>query len=255
MYQRRTDAPPLRSHPLALQMREFWDERATENAFFFVDDRVDYRHPDLERFWQAGERDLDNLLNLLGVALAPSERVLEIGCGVGRLTRALARRSSSVLAVDVSARMLELARRHNPELGNVEWILGDGCTLGAIPSAAVGACISHVVFQHVPDPAITLGYIREMGRVLCPGGWAAFQISNDARVHEPLPVISRTRRAALSMVGLGPRGQGDPRWRGSMVAIDEVRTVACEAGMVVERVLGEGSQMCAVLARRGARAG
>lgn len=233
-------------------MGRFWDRRAAENAFYFVDTRLDYRQPDLDRFWAQGERDLDALLDALGARLEPEDRVLEIGCGVGRLTRVLARRAGRVWALDVSARMLELAAEHNPELDNVQWLLGDGCTLNGIETAGVDVCISHVVFQHLPDPELTLGYIREIGRVLAPAGWAAFQISNDPRLHRPLATPGRVRRAAAALIRRGPHGQGDPRWRGSPVALSDVRRAAAEGGLAVERVVGEGTQMCCVLVRRHA---
>ncbi len=72
--------------------------------------------------------------------------------------------------LDVSARMLELVSRHNPSLVSVEWIFGDGSTLTGIDTGSLDARVSHVVFQHIPDPMITLGHAREIGRVLCPAG-------------------------------------------------------------------------------------
>jgi len=232
------------------EMRSYWDARAREDAFFFVDNRLEYRHPDLERFWAGGERDLDELLRTLGETIDPEDEVVEIGCGVGRLTRVISRRAASVRALDVSPRMLELARRHNESLANVAWLEGDGSTLAGVESASADACVSHVVFQHIPDPQVTLGYVREIGRVLRPGGWAAFQISNDPRVHRPRPLGQRLRDAALAAVGRFPHGQHDRRWKGSMVELGELARVAGEAGMDVERVVGEGTQFCGVLTRR-----
>ena len=40
-------------------MGRFWDERAREDAFYFVDNRLDYRDADVERFWREGDDDLD----------------------------------------------------------------------------------------------------------------------------------------------------------------------------------------------------
>lgn len=77
--------------------------------------------------------------------------------------------------------MLERARALHAQLTNVKWIHGDGESLSGIADASVDAVFSHVVFQHIPDPRITLGYVREMGRVLRPGGWTAFQVSTDPR--------------------------------------------------------------------------
>ncbi|HEY1593542.1 MAG TPA: class I SAM-dependent methyltransferase [Solirubrobacteraceae bacterium] len=235
---------------MASEMRNFWDQRAEEDAFFFVDNRMEYRHPDLDRFWADGERDLDLLLAALGAAVERSDTVLEIGCGVGRLTRVLSERARAVVAVDVSERMLELAREHNGALSNVEWVRGDGSTLDGVWSGSVDACVSHVVFQHIPDPQITLSYVREIGRVLRPGGWAAFQISNNPRIHTGGSALSGVRRVLLAAAGRAPRGQHDRRWRGSMVELDALRAAAADGSTRVERIVGEGTQFCCVLLRR-----
>ncbi len=201
-------------------MRSFWDRRAREDPFFFVDNQLRYADPDRERFWRRGEADLDALLGALGVRLEESDDVVELGCGIGRLTRVIAARSAHVVAVDVSPEMLAVARAENPELDNVRWLLGDGATLREVPTGSADACVSHVVFQHIPDPAITLGYVREMGRVLRPGGWAAFQLSNDPSVHRPPPVARRLRQGLSAALGRAPRGQAAPAWRGSAVDLD-----------------------------------
>lgn len=231
-------------------MREFWDRRAEEDAFFFVDSRMQYGRPDLERFWADGESDLDKLLGALGVAVGPQDEVLEIGCGVGRLTRVLASRGASVRALDVSQRMLDKAAELNPELPNVEWILGDGSSLGGVASSSVDVCVSHVVFQHIPDPAITLGYVREIGRVLRPGGWAAFQVSNHPQLHRPASAVARVRASLLALVGRGPQGQHHASWVGSMVELEDLRSAAADGSMEVEQLLGEGTLFCAALTRR-----
>jgi len=228
------------------RMRRFWDERAAEQPWFYVDNRVAYDDPDLERFWAEGEHDVDTLLGLAGVAVRPSDVVVDVGCGVGRLTRVLAGRAAHVYALDISERMLELARRHNEGLHNVTWLRGDGASLGGVPDAAVDGCVSHVVFQHIPDPAITLGYVRDMGRVLRAGGWAAFQVSTDAAIHRPPPLGVRARRLLRG----GPRGQSDPAWVGSAVGIGELRASAQAGGLDLEHLENEGTQFSVVRLRR-----
>jgi SAM-dependent methyltransferase len=228
----------------------FWDRRAGEDPFYFVDNRLDYGRPDLDRFWADGEHDLDRLLGELDARVEPGDTVLDVGCGVGRLTRVLAARARHVIALDVSARMLERARELNAGLDNVEWVLGDGRSLVRVGDASVDAAISHVVFQHIPDPAVTLGYVRELGRVLRPGGWAAFQVSTDPSVHrDPRGPVARLRARLRG----GPRGQGHPAWLGSAVALDDLRAAAADGGLEIEALRRPDSQFCTVLARRGPR--
>lgn len=229
-------------------MASFWDQRARENALFYVDNRLDYGRPDEERFWTGGQEALDHILGSLGVEIASGDHVVEIGCGVGRVTRAIAARADRVTAVDVSGEMLARARAWT-DADNISWLQNDGATLAEIPDASADVCFSHVTFQHLPEADITLGYVREMGRVLKPSGFAAFQLSNDPGIHARArgPNISQRIKA---LVGQAPRGQEHPAWRGSAVSLQDLRTAAETAGLAVERIVGEGTQFCLVLLRR-----
>ena len=234
-------------------MREFWDRRANEDAFYFVDNRLEYENPDFDGFWRGGRADLDKILGTLEVSVESADDVVEIGCGVGRITRILAERARTVRALDVSARMLELAQEHN-SLTNVEWILGDGRSLTAIGDESADACFSHVVFQHIPDPDVTLGYVREMGRVLRPAGWAAFQVSNDPQIHRRPPISKRLRSLLGRGFGRAPGGQAHEAWLGSAVDLHALTVSAEASDMHVERILGEGTQWCLVFLRKSGTA-
>lgn len=203
-------------------MERFWDARAREDAWYFVDTGA----PDRDAFWARGEEALGKLLAAVGVEIDPGATVVDIGCGLGRITRPLASRARRVLAIDVSREMLERARRLNPDLEGVEWLHGDGVSLRPIADASVDLCFSHVVFRHIPDPAITLGYVHEVGRVLRPGGLAVLEVSNDPSAHAD--------------------GDGAPEWRGAAVDLEDLRAAATAAGLEVERVAGEGTEYCAV---------
>jgi SAM-dependent methyltransferase len=233
------------------EMKRYWDARAAEDAFYFVDNTLAYGEPEVQRFWAGGPELLELILDWLDVRIEPSDEIVEIGCGVGRFTRALASQGAGVRAIDVSERMLALAREHNPDLAGVDWLLGDGTTLAKVDDASADVCFSHVVFQHIPDPEITLGYVREMGRVLRPGGWSAFQISNQPEIHERPPRLRQAKAWLRSVAGRAPRGQAHPAWRGSAVDLDRLAAAAAEGGLRVERVVGERTQFCFVLLRAG----
>jgi SAM-dependent methyltransferase len=228
-------------------MRRFWDARARENALFFVDDRLAYDDPDEEEFWSGGEEALDFLLSLFEQRIEPTDTVVDIGCGVGRFARALAARAKHVLAIDISAEMLARAREANDGLENVDWIQGDGVSLRGVGDEAADVCFSHVVFHHIPDPAITLGYVEEIGRVLGPGGWALIQVSNDLDSHRATTSL-RTRLRALAR--RGPRGSGHPAWLGSAVDLADVRAAAKRGGMELDGVWGKGALFCELLLRK-----
>ena len=83
-----------------------------------------------------------------------------------------------------------------------------------------------------------------------PGGFAAFELSNDRKWREGARRRGVRDRLAAA-VGRAPRGVTDDAWLGSHVEIDDVRRVAAESGMTLERIVGEGTEFCAILLRRG----
>lgn len=229
------------------EAEQYWDERARENALFYVDNELEYADPDTEAFWQRGEDVVQLMLDMVDLEIGRTETVLDIGCGVGRLTRALATRAERVYGIDVSREMLRLAQDHNQQLENVEWVHGDGASLSGIDDSSVDGCFSHVVFQHIPDPEITLAYVRDMGRVLRPGGWALFQVSTDPSVHQA-PRPSLKRRVKRLLKGKNPRAH--KAWWGSAVDPAALRQAADDGGLDVEQIRDEGSQYTTVFARR-----
>jgi SAM-dependent methyltransferase len=233
------------------RMRKFWDERAREDPFHFVDNREPYGEADEERFWREGERDLDTLLSTLGLQVRQDDHVLDLGCGIGRLTRVLAKRAAHVTAVDVSPAMLARAHDLNPQLTNVTWLLGDGESLEGIPDGTVDAVVSHVVLQHIPSAKVQLGYVAEFARVLRPGGWAAFGLSTDPRVHEPRPASRRDLFRALA--GKRPGGQEEPEWLGAAVPLDALGATAAQSGLTLEKIEGANTQFTLARATRGSR--
>lgn len=94
--------------------------------------------------------------------------VVDIGCGAGRLTKAMAADFERVIGVDVSDGMLDVARAQIVE-PNVELKLGDGINL-PIETSTVDAAFSAHVFQHLDSLALAHANFSEITRVLKPGG-------------------------------------------------------------------------------------
>lgn len=131
---------------------------------------------DTAAFFASGAAEIRSLLDrLTAMGLAPGRRVaLDYGCGVGRLSRALAGSFESVVGVDFSASMLEEARRANAAFANLRFVQNDGRALGDVASASIDLVYSMIALQHVPA-AWQRDVIREFGRVVAPGGAVVFQ--------------------------------------------------------------------------------
>jgi len=100
--------------------------------------------------------------------LGSGARLVEVGVGTGELLPELARRWQSVIGIDHSREMLEVAAGPCRELppGQVELRLGEMGHL-PLPAAAADAVLMNMVLHHAPRPQQVLA---EMQRVLKPGG-------------------------------------------------------------------------------------
>ena len=112
---------------------------------------------------------------------------VEIGCGAGRITRALATDFDRVIALDVSPEMVERAREAAP--GNVEFELVDGTTIPA-PSESIDAVFSVIVLQHLETFEDVSAYVADAYRALRPGGSVMLNIS---MAHKPRTRLERAR--------------------------------------------------------------
>jgi SAM-dependent methyltransferase len=102
-------------------------------------------------------------------------RIVEIGCGAGRLTKALAALFGEVHAVDVSAEMIRLASEEVGALPNVRLYVNKGADLSALPASSFHFAFSFLVFQHISEQVIIESYVREVHRGLVPGALFKFQ--------------------------------------------------------------------------------
>jgi SAM-dependent methyltransferase len=136
------------------------------------------RADSVESFYATGVDDVtyfDAFLERNSVALPADAVVVEFGCGVGRVTSALARRFSEVIALDVSASHLRVARERMiaENISNVEFVLLEDPS-GLKKLKNVDVFFSIIVLQHNPPPIIA-HCIEEACHGLRPGGIAFFQ--------------------------------------------------------------------------------
>lgn len=165
------------------KMREDWDQRAKENARYYVNTATaEWTDKD---FFATGERTvadeiLTDLVNVCQGKPAKDMRVLEIGCGAGRVTRALANLFGEVHGVDVSGEMVRQAKLALRDRPNAFVYQNNGKDLGVVPELEFDFAFSSIVFQHIPSREIIENYVREVSRLLRPGALFKFQVQGDS---------------------------------------------------------------------------
>ncbi len=184
-----------------------WDELARREPYFplLTSEGLSQVEGDpvaTAAFFQTGETDIASLFDavssLLGRSMKPAA-TLDFGCGVGRLTIPLAKRSGRTVGCEVSPGMLTHARQNLDRAGfrDVPLILNE--SLAALPAGSFDFVCSLLVFQYVP-PSSGYALIRILLRLLAPGGVAALHLMLERpgdRLRRLTPFLNqRSRRAA-----------------------------------------------------------
>lgn len=123
-------------------------------------------------------------------------RVLEIAPGHGRWTATLVERARELWLVDLNASCIEHCRRRFARATHVHYVVGDGRSLPGVPEASIDLAWSYDSFVHM-EAGTVAAYLRELARVLAPGGIAV--LHHPGRRHATL-ALGFLRR-------LGPPGR------------------------------------------------
>ncbi|MCL4517913.1 MAG: class I SAM-dependent methyltransferase [Thaumarchaeota archaeon] len=104
----------------------------------------------------------------------PRRRALDFGCGVGRVTQGLSAYFEEVVGVDISPRMIELAKRHDGS-SKCAFIANPRPDLSAFPDGTFDLVYSNITLQHMDRHLIEL-YMKEFLRVVSSDGVVVFQL-------------------------------------------------------------------------------
>jgi SAM-dependent methyltransferase len=199
---------PNQLEAVSARMRQDWNERAREDAHYYV--AFGSRDQDEEGFL-ATAADLVQLIEaelkrFPKNANRRAWRALEIGCGPGRLMKPLAHNFGEIHGVDVSDEMIRLARERLRAIPHAHVHTTSGTGLPQFADQSFDFVYSHAVFQHIPSRDVVLEYLRETRRVLKPGG--IFHGQFNGLAHSAAP----------------------DTWRGVVFSDDEIRTFTRENG-------------------------
>jgi SAM-dependent methyltransferase len=164
-----------------------------------------------EAFFATGESEVQKVLADLERLKRPLqfERVLDFGCGVGRLAGYFLRQFESYTGVDISPSMIAQAKRWNRNLQKAGFQLNDRPDLSLFESNTFDLIYCNLVLQHM-DPQYSRKYIEEFVRIVKPEGLILFQIPalkitrmecrpGCSRMEENLP--EEAFRSSLSLKG------------------------------------------------------
>ncbi len=213
-------------------MRDYWDDRARENAVWYVDTTCDYQTPDMDAFFASGVRVVEVALLQAPCKPARSALAIEIGSGLGRICKALAPHFDRVVGIDISEEMVSRARDLVIDEG-VSFELGNGTDLSGIGSATADFVVTFTVLQHLPSESLIQDYLREAARVLAPGGVLCAQWNN-----LPHPRLWKLRVAwwQLRRRLWGPlkkEVRGARHFAGTRVPYERVKATLEDAGLQV----------------------
>ena len=155
------------------KMKRDWDRRAEADPYYWV---AATQEADLESYHASAERDcahfIEGLKPLLGEEM--SGALLDLGCGIGRMTAPLATHFDRAVGVDVSPLMIERAQELHSEVEDLEFVVNSGAELRQFDDQSFKVICSYSVLPHLP-PDVVSAYFGELGRVLEDGGVIRYQ--------------------------------------------------------------------------------
>lgn len=192
-------------------LKENWEKFAQSDPFWAVLTCADKRGGKwkIDELFKTGDEEIRNLIDRIGHHIKNHERALDFGCGVGRLTQALAGFFQEVIGVDIAKSMISLAHEYNRHPKTCHFVLNATNDLERFPDDHFDFIYSNITFQHM-RARYTKRYLEEFIRILKPQGVAVFQLPSHLTINSPIKKLKQYLRAHVPTFFIKWWTQGKP---------------------------------------------
>lgn len=219
-------------------MQEMWNQRAKQDAFYYVESA--FWNGNIDAFFALGEERAKLIIDPHITQFIPNTSnasALEIGCGVGRFSRALAKRFCKVVAVDVSEEMIKKAKELHPvqKYPNLEFQATDGKSISFLPTESTDFIFSYEVFQHMPSYEVILNNLQDIHKVLKSKGVAFIHLRTES-LFSPNTVKKTLKRiipnSIWTTLGFKPF-TFDDTWTGTSLTRKNIQQLCTSANLKI----------------------
>lgn len=179
------------------QLKYNWEKMSQIDPFWAIltwkDKKGNKWKPD--EFFATGQKEIERVLTSVknsNIELS-TQKALDFGCGVGRLTQALAQHFDEVYGVDISTSMIDLAHEYNRYGSKCKYFLNETDNLNLFKDNYFNLIYSNITLQHM-EPIYSQKYIKEFLRVLSPQGLLIFQLPSELRNPNELLVRQKLKQ-------------------------------------------------------------
>jgi SAM-dependent methyltransferase len=173
--------------------KRHWEDMGNLDPYWAVlsEPSTKYGKWNVEQFLETGRSEISSLVDTIRQLGLPKENrcALDFGCGVGRLTQALASHFQNVVGVDISEAMIRRAISLNPP-ANCAFLLNESESL-PFDAERFDLIYSVLVLQHVPAKDSIRRYIAEFARTLKRGGLLVMQVPDYVPIRRRLQARPR----------------------------------------------------------------